>query len=140
MNEILNDDIITFFEWYVLHDTPVRGLHFDFQKQTINMVFENYDDFIHDFIEGQFIFKKVHTFTFDYPVEDFYFEIKDIYSAKLEKITDQSYELSLKVTMPAKDTGLEWDVGKMLIGFADLEVIGGLSREAMEYKWKAEEE
>ncbi len=30
----------------------------------------------------------------------------------------------------------EFTVGKMLIRFADMDVIGGLSRETMEYKWK----
>ncbi len=34
----------------------------------------------------------------------------------------------------------KYRVGEMLIGFAGMEVIGGLSREAMEHKWKVEEE
>ena len=137
MIEIIENPIIDFFSWYRLHDVPLDGLYFDFQNQSIAMILDDCDRDSHD-VELRLVFKQVTKYTFDYPIEDFYFAIRDIYSAKLEKITDQNYELCLTVTMPAKDTGLEWDVGEMLIGFSDMEVIGGLSREAMEYKWKEE--
>jgi hypothetical protein len=138
MNEIARDHIVEFFEWYRLHDVPIDELAFDFQNQRIILVLDDCDRNAED-VPMRLVFKKATKYTFDYPVENFYFEIRDIYKAKLEKISDQNYELRLRVTMPAKNTGLEWDVGLMLIGFADMEVIGGLSREAMEYKWKEEE-
>jgi hypothetical protein len=54
-----------------------------------------------------------------------------------------SYELTLLIDMPEKETKFGRQevitAGEMLIGFEDLEIIGGLSREAMAYKWQNED-
>ncbi len=140
MNETLIDPIVEFFEWYDLNDTPIEALHFDFLNQSISLVMEDYDDQTEQVVPCTLLFKGVHKYTFDYPVERFFYEMKAIYRVKLNVIHENYYELEILIDMKRIEDGIEFTVGKMLIGFQDLEVIGGLSREAMEYKWKTEEE
>ncbi len=68
----MNNSITEFFEWYVLQDNPIQGLHFDFQGRTIRLLLENYDDISHCFVEQTFIFKEVSLFTFSYPSDEFF--------------------------------------------------------------------
>ncbi len=143
MNEILIDPTIEFFEWYNLYFLPVEKIEFDFQTRSMRLVLMDYETREDQEIDLQLIFKEVHKYTFEYPQDEFLFEMRAIYRAKITKLEENNYELYLLIDMPKIETRHdkhdEITVGKMLIGFADLEVIGGLSREAMEYKWKVEE-
>ncbi len=143
MNEVITDPIIDFFVWHTLHDTPITSLHFHFENQSVIWVLDCYDDIAKQDAELRLVFKKVSKFLFDYPADEFVFDMRAVYSAKIHKLTETLYELEALIDMPEiKETHgkqREWVVGKMLIGFVDLEVIGGLSREAMEYKWREEE-
>ncbi len=131
-----------FFDWYVLRDTPINGLEFDFVQQTIRFLLEDYDDLIEQPVEFIMLFKGVSLFTFQYPTDEYEFEMRAIFESNLVVKDDQTYELHLIIDMPKKDTKIrpsEYAVGEMRIGFTDLEVIGGLSREAMEFKYQVEE-
>ncbi len=143
MNEIITDHVIDFFTWYSLHDIPIDGLQFDFQTQTITLILDDCDRESQD-VELRLVFKKVSKYTFEYPVEEFVFDMRAVYSTQIRKLEDNQYELEVLIDMPEikKTYGKqrEWVVGKMLIGFAEMEVIGGLSREAMEEKWRTEDE
>ncbi len=138
MKETVTDHIVEFFEWYVLYDISMNGLQFDFQSQSIILVINDCDREGED-VELRLIFKKITKYTFEYPVDRFFYEMKAIYRVKLLLAQENYYELEVLIDMERIADGVEFTVGKMLIGFADLEVIGGLSREAMEYKWKKEE-
>lgn len=139
----MNEPIADFFAWYELHDTPIKGLIFDFTAQTACLVMQEYDDLEQLNVELSLLFKGITKYTFEYPTEDFVFDMLAIYQATLIEIAGNSYELTLLIDMPENKltdgSYREFTVGKMLIGFADMEVIGGLSREAMEYKWKEAE-
>ncbi len=143
MNETLTDTIVEFFDWYVLYCLPIHKVEFDFANQSLRLDLCDYEIRDDQDLPLQLVFKKVSKYTFEYPSDEFLFDMRTIYRAKLEKITENEYELALKIDMPEiilrEGKHHEFTVGKMLIGFADMEVIGGLSREAMEYKWKEEE-
>ncbi len=140
----MKEAITEFFSWYELHDTPIKGLTFDFMSQTLCLVMPEYDDLAQTEVELRLVFKGLNKYVFDYPSEDFVFDMLAIYQATLTPSAENTYELLLLIDMPENKmtdgTYRQFTVGKMLIGFADLEVIGGLCREAMEYKWKVEEE
>ncbi len=142
MNEILTDPIVEFFEWYVLYDIPIISLHFDFQEQSITLKIDECDRHGED-VELSLVFKKASKYTFEYPADEFSFNMIAIYRINFAKMQEGYYEITLLIDMPENKltygTHYEFTVGKMLIGFADLEVIGGLSREKMEYKWKEAE-
>lgn len=143
MNEVIQNPIVEFFVWHTLHDTPITSLHFDFQNQSVVWILDCYDDIIKQDIELRLVFKNVNKFLFEYPDGEFTFDMRAVYSTEIKKISENYYELDVLVDMPqmalVNGRHHEFTVGKMLIGFADMEVIGGLSREAMEYKWKEAE-
>ena len=133
------DRIIDFFTHYQWHDLPIWALEFDFSNQNLRLISHDFEENQSDPIPFELIFKGLSRFSVDYPTETFIFELGGFYSLQIEK-QETYYLLHIKADMPEKETGLFYDVCHIQIGFADLEVIGGLSREAMEYKWKVEEE
>ena len=135
----MSDKIIDFFSWYVLHDIPVKSMEFDFINSSIQIFLDEYDDLTKNDIVLNLSFKRIKKFTINYPLENYEFKVCDIYGAKLKKIAEENYELTLILTMVHKIHKGEYDVCEMLIGFEDLEIIDGLSREAMAYKWQNED-
>jgi hypothetical protein len=142
MNELRVDHVLDFFEWYSLHDIPIDGLCFDFEMQSMKLMLDDCDREAQS-VSLCLLFKKVSKYTFTYPMERFVFDMRAVYRATLRKFEENKYELHLLIEMPEIEEkhGRQHELiaGEMLIGFADMEVIGGLSREAMEYKWKEEE-
>jgi hypothetical protein len=114
----------------------------NFEQKKITWELDCFDDIENSSKKLQLIFKNVNLFTFDYPESDFLFEMRSVYSADIQK-NGKNYDLKALIDMPQRKnengSSFEFTVGEMCIGFEDLEVIGGLSPEAMEFNRREED-
>jgi hypothetical protein len=138
MNETINDEIADFFSWYVLYDIPIESVFLDFTNRNIQLNIKDCDA-AQNSVELRLVLKNVSKFLFEYPHDKFLFSVKAIHRIKFEMLLKKYYELTLLLDMERIEDEVEFTVGEMLIGFEDLEIIGGLSREAMAYKWQNED-
>ncbi len=130
-----------FFSWYVIYDMPFQNLSFDFEKNSATLHLLDFNP-SGDYTPIQLIFRQVGKFTLRYPEESFVFQPISIVRAECKKINEYYFELYLHIDMPKKECQFgnqEITVaGEMCIGFEDLDVIGGLTREQMLQKWADE--
>jgi hypothetical protein len=130
----MKDKIIDFFDTYDFYCMPILDLQFDFSLQTITLLLEDYDDIRKKDIPFQIIFKSVSKYTFNYPFEKYLFEMRAIYRSTISSPQNGYYEFHLLIDMPLKTENVEFTVGEMCIGFADMEVVGGLDADAAAFK------
>jgi hypothetical protein len=130
-----------FFSNFNLYDLPLKSLQFDFEHREAVMILEECDenDCVHNLV---LTFKNVSEYSFKYPTERFQFAVLAVHSIVFEKKLN-FYRAVILVDMPeihsSSDRKLGFTVGEMSITFEDLEVIGGLSPEAMKFKMREED-
>lgn len=132
----MKDETLDFFEWYDLYDIPIVGLSFEFETNTVTLRLNSFSAELDGYVPLHLVFKGLHKYTFDYPHERFLFDMLAIYRATISKNKENDYEVTLLIDMERIEDGNEFTVGKMLIGFKEMEVVGGENREQMAARYK----
>jgi hypothetical protein len=134
----MTDKVLDFFDWYELHDCPVQGMSFDFEKKTFILLAENFDNLANEYVPISLIFNGVSSFDMTYPKDDFdYMNICGIYSAEVQKnnnLYEMAFLLEMEYTKKDKRYSLS-PVCKVQIIFQDFEYQGSFSKEAMQAKY-----
>jgi hypothetical protein len=138
MNKTISHPVEDFFRWYVLYDIPVKSVLINFENKAIEILIEDCDAESLA-VELRLILKNVSKFSFNYPSNTFLFAVKAIQSVRWIGKNENHFEVNFLLDMERKEDNTDFTVGEMCIGFEDLDVIGGLTREQMLQKWREED-
>ena len=126
----MKDKVLEIFKTVELHDSALSNLNFAFEQQTLEIIFELYDDLNESYEPIHFKFGKVTKFISEYP-EDMEFNPEGCHNAVCKKKAENKYEVEFAFELWQGQ--VVWGV---IIDFETLKVTGGLSEEALKYKYE----
>ncbi len=113
-----------------LHDTGMSNFAFDFDNRKLAIDFLFWDDIKQEEVVLTITLLGVTKFISEYP-EDMEFNPEGCNNAVCKKITDKKYEVEFAFELWQGQ--VVWEV---IIDFETLTVTGGLSEEALKYKYE----
>ena len=129
----MKDEILELFQKYDFYDFVVSKMNFDFNLKTIEIEFQVCDDIIDKYTPMNLKFIGVTKFLSNYN-ENFNFSVSGCYSAKCKQISKNKYKVSFIFQL--RENGRDVPAWEVEINFGKMETKGGLSKEALKYKYE----
>lgn len=129
----MKNRVIEQFNTYHLHDVGVVFLNMNFAENEIEIKFRLWDDLQSKEAFVSYKFSGISKFQSEYH-PDFEFVVTGCHLAECSEIETDKYEASFVFELKYENRDIPaWEV---VIGFTGLELIGGLSEEALKYKYE----
>ena len=113
-----------------LHDTGISNLSFDFPNKKVSIDFLFWDDIQQKEVILKTVFSGVSKFNSEYS-QNINFNVIGCHDANCEVVTENQYKVTFLFDFLKQ--AVAW---KVEINFENLELEGGLSKEAFDYKFK----
>jgi len=125
--------ILELFQKYDFYDFIVSKMNFDFTGKSLEIEFLICDDILDKYVPLQLRFCGVNKFVSNNS-DTLAFVVSGCYSAECKSTSKNRYEVFFVFMI--RENGRDIPAWELTIGFSDLESIGGLSEEALAYKYE----